>query len=106
MCVGYVALRPDSPRPRAPYRSRKRDLYARVLGITPVHGSDRRLYVLLAMSTWSSSAASRHGSTSTGPVVRSFARNVRKHDLPGRIHSDNGVPFARSGVGLLLRVGV
>lgn len=47
-----------------------------------------------------------HGSTSTGPVVRSFERIFRKRGLPERIHSDNGVPFAGSGVGRLSRVSV
>ena len=47
-----------------------------------------------------------HGSTSTGPVASSLERIFRKRGLPERIHSDNGVPFAASGVGRLSRVSV
>lgn len=47
-----------------------------------------------------------HRSTSTGPVVGSFERLFKKRGLPERIHSDNGVPFAGSGVGRLSRVSV
>jgi transposase InsO family protein len=47
-----------------------------------------------------------HGSTSTEPVARSFERIYRDRGLPERIHSDNGVPFAGTGVGRLSRVSV
>ncbi len=47
-----------------------------------------------------------YGATSTGAVLGSFERIFRKHGLPERIHSDNGVPFAGTGVGRLSRVSV
>jgi len=47
-----------------------------------------------------------HGSTSTGQMVRSFERIFRRRGLLERIHSDNGVPLAGSGVGWLSRVSV
>jgi transposase InsO family protein len=47
-----------------------------------------------------------HGSTSTESVARSFERIFRDRGLPERIHSDNGVPFAGTGVGRLSRVSV
>ena len=47
-----------------------------------------------------------HSSTSTEPVARSFERIFRSRGLPERIHSDNGVPFAGTGVGRLSRVSV
>jgi transposase len=47
-----------------------------------------------------------HSSTSMEPVARSFERIIRSRGLPERIHSDNGVPFAGTGVGRLSRVSV
>jgi transposase InsO family protein len=47
-----------------------------------------------------------YGATSTGAVLGSFERIFRKHGLPERIHSDNGVPFAGTGIGRLSRVSV
>jgi transposase InsO family protein len=47
-----------------------------------------------------------HGSTSVEPVARSFERIFRDRGLPERIHSDNGVPFAGTGIGRLSRVSV
>lgn len=46
------------------------------------------------------------GSTSTEGVLSSFRRIFRKHGVPERIHSDNGVPFASTGLGRLSRVSV
>jgi len=39
-------------------------------------------------------------------MVRSFERIFRRRGLLERIHSDNGVPLAGSGVGWLSRVSV
>ncbi len=47
-----------------------------------------------------------HGSTSTEPAARSFERIFRDRGLAERIHSDNGVPFAGTGIGRLSRVSV
>jgi len=47
-----------------------------------------------------------YASTSTEDVLSSFRRIFRKHGIPERIHSDNGVPFASTGLGRLSRVSV
>lgn len=39
-----------------------------------------------------------HASTSSSPVESSFVRIFRKHGVPERIHSDNGWPFASTGL--------
>jgi transposase InsO family protein len=47
-----------------------------------------------------------HGSTSTAAVLSSFVRLFRRRGLPERIHSDNGSPFAGTGIGRLSQVNV
>jgi putative transposase len=43
-------------------------------------------------------------STSGEGVARSFRRTFQRFGLPERIHSDNGKPFASSGIGRLSRI--
>jgi transposase InsO family protein len=50
--------------------------------------------------------ADAYGSTSGEGVSRSMTRLFRAYGLPERIHSDNGSPFASSGIGRLSRVSV
>lgn len=47
-----------------------------------------------------------HGSTATEGVLASFRRTFQKHGIPQRLHSDNGSPFAGTGIGRLSRVSV
>lgn len=47
-----------------------------------------------------------YGTTGMEGVLRSFAKIFRKHGIPERIHSDNGSPFASTGIGRLSKVSV
>ena len=47
-----------------------------------------------------------YGSTGTNGVMTSFQKIFQERGLPERIHSDNGSPFASSGIGRLSRVSV
>jgi len=47
-----------------------------------------------------------HAATSTSAVLSSFRRLFRRRGLPERIHSDNGSPFAGTGVARLSQVSV
>jgi transposase InsO family protein len=47
-----------------------------------------------------------HESTVAEGVLSSFRRIFKKHGVPERIHSDNGAPFASTGMGRLSRVSV
>ena len=47
-----------------------------------------------------------YDSISTNGVIASFRRVFREHGIPDRIHSDNGSPFASTGIGRLSRVSV
>lgn len=47
-----------------------------------------------------------YDTTGTAGVMTSFQRIFRERGLPERIHSENGAPFASSGIGRLSRVSV
>lgn len=51
-------------------------------------------------------ACDGYDSTSTEGVIRSFTRIFKEYGLPRRIRSDNGAPFASSGLGRLSRLSV